>query len=107
MAVAVAIAVAVFGAGIVLADAHCRHHALALAHVDDAYAAGGATRNANAIHRTADQRAAVGHQHDLVVAQHGEGRHDLAAPGQTHQLDALAAAAGHPVLVSRGALAET
>ena len=34
------------------------------------------------------------------------GRHDLSAPGQAHQLHALAAAAGHPVLVGRGALAE-
>src|SRR5262245_58402363 len=106
LAVAVAIAVAVLGTAIVLADAHRRHHALALADIDDAYAAGGASRNANSIHRTADQGAAVGHQHDLVVAEHGERRHDGAAPRHAHQLDALAAAAGHPILVGRGALAE-
>src|ERR1044072_5027074 len=98
MAFAVAIAVAVFGAGIVLADAHSGHHALALAHVDDAYAARAASGNANSIHRTADQRAAVGHQDDLVVVQHGEARAPPPAPGEAHQLDALAAAAGHPVL---------
>src|SRR5712671_7226660 len=102
MAFAAAVSIAV--AGIVLADAHGGDHALALAHVDDAHAAGGASRDANSIHRTADQRPTVGHQHDLVSAQHRERRHDLAALGEAHQFDALAAAAGHPILVGRGAL---
>src|SRR5262249_12277011 len=93
-------------AAIVLADAHRRDHALALADIDDAHAAGGATGDANSVHRTADQRAAIGHQHDLVAVAHRESRHDLAASRQAHELDAFAAAAGHPVLIGRGALAE-
>src|SRR5258708_16658122 len=100
MAFAVAIA------GIVLADAYGGDHALAVADIDDAHAAGGASRYANSVDRTADQRSTVGHQHDLVAVQHRERRHDLAAPGQAHQFDALAAASGHPILVSRSALAE-
>src|SRR5690242_14149745 len=91
-----AIAVAVLAA-IVLADAHRRHNALAVTDIDDAYASGGATRNANSIHRASDQRAAVGHQHDLVVVEHRKGRDDRSTPtladfGETHQLHALAAA---------------
>src|SRR5258708_31896184 len=103
---AVSIAVSIAVAGIVLADAHGGDHALALAHIDDAYAAGGASRNANSVDRTADQRSTIGHQHDLVAVQHRERRHDLAAPGKAHQFDALAAASGHPIFVSRSALAE-
>src|SRR2546421_302663 len=102
MALAVAIAVA----GVVLAGAYGRDHTLALADIDNAYAAGGASRYADSVHRTADQRSTVGHQHDLVVVRDRERRHDLAALGQAHQLDALAAASRHPILVSRGALAE-
>src|SRR5690349_14124778 len=110
VAVAVAVAVAVFTA-IVLADTHGRHHPLAFADIDDAYAAGGAARNANSVHRTADQRAAIGNQHDLIVVEHGERRHDRSAPtlanfGEAHQLHALTAAAGHAIFVGRGALAE-
>src|SRR5215471_17138015 len=105
MAVARAIAVAVLAA-IVLADSHGRHDPLALADIDDAYAAGGAARNANSIHRTADQRTAVGHQHDLIVVEHRERRHDGSSSGEAHQLHALAAAARHAILVGRGALAE-
>src|SRR5258708_38512039 len=97
---AVSIAVSIAVAGIVLADAHGGDHALALAHIDDAHAARGASRDANSVHRTADQRPTIGHQHDLVAAQHRECRHDLAAPGPVHQLDALAAAAGHSIFVS-------
>src|SRR5713226_86907 len=100
---AVAVSIAVSVASIVLADAHGGDHALALAHIDDAHAARGASRDANSVHRTADQRATIGHQHDLVAVLHREGRHDLAAPGHVHQLDALAAAAGHSILVGRGA----
>src|SRR3981081_622302 len=102
MAFAVAIAIA----GVVFANAHGGDHALTLADIDNAHAAGGASRYANSVHGTADQRSTVGHQHDLVVVQHRERRHDLAAFGQAHQFDALAAASGHPILVSRGALAE-
>src|SRR5215510_14247638 len=105
MAVARAIAVTVFAA-IVLADSHGRHHPLTLADIDDAYAAGGAARNANSIHRTADQRAAVGHQHDLIVVEHRERRHDSSTFGEAHQLHALTAAAGYTIFVGRGALAE-
>src|SRR6267154_214310 len=98
-AVAVSIAVAVSVASIVLADAHGGDHALALAHIDDAHAARGASRDANSVHRTADQRTTIGHQHDLVAVLHREGRHDLAASRHVHQLDALAAAAGHSIFV--------
>src|SRR6195256_1209014 len=105
-AVAVSIAVAFSVASIVLADAHGGDHALALAHIDDAHAARGASRDANSVHRTADQRATIGHQHDLVAVLHREGRHDLAASRHVHQLDALAAATGHSIFVGRGALAE-
>src|SRR5450631_1305438 len=99
-AVAIAIAIAIAIAGIVLADANGGDHALALAHIDDAHATRGASGDANSVHRTADQRPAIGHQHDLVAAQHRECRHDLTAPGHVHQLDALAAAAGHSIFVS-------
>src|SRR4051794_6527688 len=101
-----ALAIAVAVSGIVLANAHRRYHALAIAHVDDAHTARGPPRNANSVDRTADQGAAVGHQHDLVAVEYRESRHDLAALGQVHQLHALAAATGHPILVSRRALAE-
>src|SRR5437879_4579630 len=98
-------------ARIVLANANRRHDAFALTDIDDAHTAGGAAGDADAIDRAADQRAAVGDQHDLVALQHREGGHDLATPclagsPEAHQLHALAAASGHPVLVSRGALAE-
>src|SRR5215510_10995147 len=99
-------AIAIAIAGVVLADTHGGDHALALADIDDAHAAGGASRNANSIDRAADQCAAVGHQHDLVAVENGKRRHDLAAPGKAHELDALAAASRHPILVGRGALAE-
>src|SRR5471032_2119267 len=102
-----AFAIAVAGGLVVFADSDGGNDALAFAYTDDANAARGAPRNADTVDRTADQRAAVGHQHDLVVLQHREGRHDLTALGEVHQLDALAAAAGDPVLVGRGALAET
>src|SRR5258708_10886676 len=105
MAFTAAVSVAI--AGMLLADAHGGDHALALAHIDDAHAARGASRDANSLHRTADQRAAIGHQHDLVAVPHRECRHDLAAPGHVHQLDALAAAAGHSIFVGRGTPAET
>src|SRR5260370_4596785 len=107
MAFTAAVSIAIAIAGIVLADAHGGDHALALAHIDDAHAARGASRDANSLHRTADQRAAIGHQHDLVAVPHRECRHDLAAPGHVHQLYALAAAAGHSIFVGRGTLAET
>src|SRR5258708_29363680 len=104
MAFTAAVSIAI--AGIVLPDAHGGDHALALAHIDDAHAARGASRDANSVHRTADQRTTIGHQHDLVAVLHREGRHDLAASRHVHQLDALAAAAGHSIFVGRGALAE-
>src|SRR6187402_3226867 len=103
MVFAISVAVAV---GIVLADADRRDDTLAFAHVDDANAARRPARDADAVDRTADQGAAVGHQHDLVAAAHREGRDDLSAVGQAHELDAFAAAAGDAVLVGRGPLAE-
>src|SRR5260221_6908836 len=96
-----AISVAVAVAGVVLADADRRNDALAFAHIDDAHAARGTTRDANAVDRTADQGAAVSNKHDLVTLEHRERRHDLSAFGEVHQFHALAAAAGHPVLVGR------
>src|SRR5712671_1587795 len=101
-----AIAVAVAVAGIVLANADRRYDALALTDVDDAHAPRRATGDADAVDGTADQRAAIGDQHDLVALQHRERRHDLTALAEVHQLDALAAASGHPILVGGGALAE-
>src|SRR5215468_10957308 len=98
--------VAIAGGCIVLADAHGGHHALPFADIDDAHAAGGTARDANSVHWATDQCAAVGHQHDLIAVEYRECRHHLAAAGEAHQLDALAAAAGDPILVGRGALAE-
>src|SRR5262245_55193881 len=101
-----ALAVAIAAAGVILADAHGRHHAFALADVHDAHAAGATARDADSVDRTADQGTAVGHQHDLIAVEQGECRDDLSALAEVHQLDALAAAPGHPILVGRGALAE-
>src|SRR5687768_3792767 len=101
MVFAIAVAVA---AGVILADADRGDHALAFAHVDDAHAARGTSRDANSVHRTADQGAAVRHQHDLVAVGDTDRGDDPAAVRQPHQLDALAAASGDPVLVGRGAL---
>src|SRR5258707_370527 len=102
-AVGVTIAVSV---RIVLADADRRHHALALADTDDAHAPRAPSRNADSVDRTADQGATVGDQHDLVAVADRKRRDDFAASGQTHELDAFAAAAGDPVFVGRCALAE-
>src|SRR5262249_13800421 len=92
---------------IVLADSDRRYHAFAFADIHDANATGGAAGDADVVNWTADQRAAVGDEHDLVALQHWERRHDLAAVWQAHQFDAFAAASGHAVLVGRGAFAET
>src|SRR5580704_13574314 len=100
-AVSVSVSVAVAVADIVLADTHGGDDALAFAHIDNAHAARGAPRDANAVHRTADQRSTIGHQHDLVAVPHRERRHDLAAPSHVHELDALAAAAGHAIFVGQ------
>ena len=76
--ISVPVAVAIAIAGIVLADTDRRHDALAVADVHDPNATRGASRNANSVDRTADQRSAVGHQHDLIAVQHRERRHDFA-----------------------------
>src|SRR5476651_815905 len=91
---------------VILADADRGDHALALADIDDAYAARAASRDANAVDRAADQGAGVGDQHDLLALLDREGGHALPALGEIHQLDTFAAAAGDTVLVSRRALAE-
>src|SRR5471032_693494 len=84
---------------VVLADADRGDNALALADIDDAHAARTTPRNTNAVDRTADQRAGVGDQHDLLALLDRECRNDLSALGEIHQLDAFAAAAGDAVLV--------
>src|ERR1700760_2877250 len=100
IAVGLTIAVAV---RVILADADRRYNALALTDIDDAYAARRPSRDADSVDRTADQRSAVGDQHQLVALAHRKCRDDLAAIGHAHQLDAFAAAAGDAVLVGRGA----
>src|SRR5260370_33107008 len=80
VAIAIAVAVAVAVARIVLADADRRHDALTFADIDDAHAARGTAGDTDAVDRTADQRAAVGDQHDLIALQHGERRPDGAPP---------------------------
>src|SRR5689334_21548141 len=103
MVFAIAVTVAI---GVVLADPDRRDHALAFADVDDAHAARCPACDADSVDRTADQRATIGYQHDLVARTHREGGNHLPAVGQAHQLDALAAATGDPILVGRAALSE-
>ena len=60
-------------------------------------------------HRTANELPAVGDHDDLVAVEHGEGGHHAdrsAAALQVERVDALAAAAGDPVFVGGGPLAE-
>src|SRR5665213_3874779 len=59
----IAVAVAVFG---VLADVLDRHHMLVLGGVEHDHTLGRAAGDTDALDRTADQLALVGHQHDLV-----------------------------------------
>src|SRR5665213_3257090 len=100
---AVAVPVAVFG---VFADMLDRDHMLVLGGVEHDHALGGAAGDPDALDRTADQLALVGHQHDLVAVLDRERCHQLAvAVIDRHRHDAFAAAAGGAVFIGRGALA--
>src|SRR5258708_8283319 len=104
MVFAISVGIAVAIAGVVLANADRRDDALTLTDIDDAHAPRRATGDADAVDGTADQRAAVGDQHDLVALQHRKRRHDLTAFAEAHPLHALAPASRDPGLVGGGAL---
>src|SRR5262245_20281345 len=92
---------------VLLGEPFDRHHPFALGGAEHDDALGAATGDADAVHRAADQLAAVGHQHDLVALLDRERGDDAAvALGHVHRDDAFAAAAGGAVLVGRAALAE-
>src|SRR6202043_1060403 len=98
-----AVTVAVLG---VLADVLDRDHVLVLGGVEHDDALGRAAGDPDALDRTADQLALVGHQHDLVTVLDRERRHQLAvAAVDRHRDDALAATPRGPVLERRRALA--
>src|SRR5207237_9751299 len=101
-AIALRLAVPLFIAH--LGEPRHRDDALALADTEDDDALGAAARDADIAHRAADHHAAVGHQHDLVVAADREdGDHGIAALPEQHVVDALPAASGDPVVVGGGA----
>src|ERR1700686_4771427 len=98
-----AVPIAVFS---VLADVLDRHHMLVLGGIEHDHALSRAAGNPDALDRTADQLALVGHQHDLVGVLDRERRHQLAvAAVHRHRHDALAAAPGGPVFERGRALA--
>src|SRR5262249_10162692 len=71
--------------------------------LEDDHALAAAARNADIVHRAADNHSAIGHQHNLVVVPYREYRNDrIAAPGQVHIVDPLPAAPGDPVVVRGG-----
>src|SRR5580692_4517468 len=77
-----------------------RRHLLALAGREHDDALRRTAGDADAVHRAADQLAAVGDQHDLVAFLDRERRHQAAVLfGDRHGDDTFAAAAGGAVLV--------
>src|SRR5689334_941378 len=110
-----ALAAAVLGLAL-FADPLDRDHLLILGGVEHDHALGRASGDADAVHRAADQLAAVGDQHKLIGFFHRE-RSDqradllldrlgalLALPDR-HRDQAFAAAVGDPVFVGRRAFA--
>src|SRR3978361_1181657 len=106
------------GLGLALfADALDRHHFLVVGGVEHDHALGRAPGDADAVHRAADQLAAVGYQHELVGLLDRERGHQpadlrldrlltlLAFPDR-HRAKTFAAAVGDAVLVGRRALTE-
>src|SRR6266511_6466334 len=90
-----------------LADALDRHHLLVFGRVEHDHALRRSSGDADALDAGADELAAIGHQHELVLVLDRE-RCDQAAglAGHRHGDDAFATAAGGAVLVGRAALAE-
>src|SRR5438093_1367198 len=83
-----------------LADALDRHHLLVLGGVEHDHALGRAAGDADAFDAGADELAAIGDQHDLVLVLDREGRHHAAGlAGDRHGDDAFAAAAGGSILI--------
>src|SRR5580658_964217 len=89
-----------------LADVLDRHHMLVFGGVEHDHALGRTAGDPDALDRTTDQLALVGHQHDLVAILDRERRHQLAvALVHRHRDDAFAAAAGGAVFERGRALA--
>src|SRR6185295_6575928 len=89
-----------------LGDALDGHDPLVVLGLEDAHALDAAAGDAHVVDGTADQLAAVRHQHDLIAVLHGEGGDEAAVPlVDDHGGDAFAAAAGDAVGVGRGSLA--
>src|SRR5688500_8182630 len=89
----------------VLADPLDRHDMLVIGGVEDDDALGGAPGLADVMDRAADELAAIGHQHDLILFVDREGGDQRpVAVIHRHRHDAFAAAIGDAVLVARGAL---
>src|SRR5215813_14851657 len=90
-----------------LADPLDRHHLLVLGGVEHDHALGRAAGDADAFDAGADELAAVGHQHQLILVLDRErGDHAAGIAGHRHGDNAFAAAPGGAVLVGRAALAE-
>src|SRR5215813_10593010 len=90
-----------------LADPLDRHHLLVLGGVEHDHAPGGAAGDADAFDAGADELAAVGHQHQLILVLDRErGDHAAGIAGHRHGDNAFAAAPGGAVFVGRAALAE-
>ncbi len=75
---------------------------------DQRHPLGGATSDADSIHREAYKLAAVRHQEDFVRVFNGKGSDDLGvrSAAKTMSDETFAAAPGDPVLVGRCALAQ-
>ncbi len=100
-----ALAIAVL-AGFFFADAFDTDDLFALSRIEDDDALRAATGDADAFDRTADQLAAIGHQHDSIAIfdRHG-GDERAVTRSDRHGDNAFAAAPGDAIFVRGGALA--
>src|SRR5262245_48563888 len=88
------------------ADPLDRDDALTFRGVEHDHALGRASGDADAFHARADELAAVGDEHELILLLDRErSDHSAGLAGHRHGDDAFAAATGGAVLVRRGALA--